>query len=207
MEQLANALFYIHLNRVFHRDIKAANLLISRRKEIKLADFGLAILVESSAGSAMQSKKGTDKYFSPEKARGAGRYAAGKSDTWAAGCVLVELVACELLPGPLWDDGPEMRVQRGAWIKQAERASPVLGKVARGLLELCPERRLSAKDMLLVLDGSGFVPHATPAPASLQVRSAMPGGWCYRRRVAHDRFWQTRPPLSVCSSFCTHHSR
>ena len=185
MKQLAQALVHIHLKDVFHQDIKAENLLLSKRKEIKLADFGLAILVESRAASAMPSKKGTTIYFSPEKACGNGSDDAGKSDTWAAGCVLVELVACERLSGPLWDDRPEVRAQRERWIQQAESASPLLGQVARGLLELCPERRLSARDMLIALEGGGAAPHASSSPAPLQVRSTKPVEGSFWHRVAH----------------------
>ena len=205
MRQLAHALVYIHLNCVFHRDIKVDNLLLSKGKEIKLADFGLAILVESNAASAMPTKKGTDKYFSPEKARASGRYEAGKSDMWAAGCVLVELVACERLPGPLWDDGPEGCAKRGAWIKRAESASPLLGQVARGLLELCPEQRLSAEDMLTVLKGGSAAQHSSPAPSQLQVRSAMPDGRC-SGRAAHFRTPILSPEGFSWVSACRNHS-
>ena len=42
----------------------------------------------------------------------------GKADMFAAGCVLLELVTCSRLQGPLWDDGPEVRAQREAKIAQ-----------------------------------------------------------------------------------------
>ena len=68
---------------------------------------------------------------------------------------------------------------------QAARAAPVLGQVARGLIELSPEqRRLSAKEMLAVLEGRGAAPHVLPSPAPLQVRCAAPGGGSLRHGVA-----------------------
>ncbi|KAJ1485394.1 kinase-like domain-containing protein, partial [Baffinella frigidus] len=90
MKQMARALMYIHGEKVCHRDIKADNVLLSERGHIMLADFGLAVVANSSAASAAKSKTGTAVYFSPEKADGSDGYDS-KADMWAAGCVLVEL--------------------------------------------------------------------------------------------------------------------
>lgn len=42
MQQLLNGLYYIHNNKILHRDMKAANVLITKNGVLKLADFGLA---------------------------------------------------------------------------------------------------------------------------------------------------------------------
>ena len=42
MQQLLNGLYYIHGNNILHRDMKAANILITKNGVLKLADFGLA---------------------------------------------------------------------------------------------------------------------------------------------------------------------
>lgn len=42
MQQLLNGLYYIHSNKILHRDMKAANVLITKIGILKLADFGLA---------------------------------------------------------------------------------------------------------------------------------------------------------------------
>lgn len=42
MQQLLNGLYYIHSNKILHRDMKAANVLITKNGILKLADFGLA---------------------------------------------------------------------------------------------------------------------------------------------------------------------
>lgn len=42
MKQLCNGLFFIHRNKILHRDMKAANILITKRGLLKLADFGLS---------------------------------------------------------------------------------------------------------------------------------------------------------------------
>ena len=42
VQQLLNGLYYIHSNKILHRDMKAANILITKTGVLKLADFGLA---------------------------------------------------------------------------------------------------------------------------------------------------------------------
>jgi cyclin-dependent kinase 9 len=42
MQQLLNGLFYIHKNHILHRDMKTANILVTKEGVLKLADFGLA---------------------------------------------------------------------------------------------------------------------------------------------------------------------
>jgi cyclin-dependent kinase 9 len=41
MKQLLNGLYFIHTNKILHRDMKAANILIAKNGTLKLADFGL----------------------------------------------------------------------------------------------------------------------------------------------------------------------
>lgn len=45
MQQLLDGLYYIHKNNIIHRDIKSANILITRNGKLKLADFGLAKVI------------------------------------------------------------------------------------------------------------------------------------------------------------------
>ncbi|CAB3381205.1 Hypothetical predicted protein [Cloeon dipterum] len=88
--QLVIAVEHIHSRKVLHRDIKPKNCLLSADHSIiKIGDFGISKFLESSR-SRSGSIVGTPEYFSPELCRGEayGR----KSDVWALGCVLYEMM-------------------------------------------------------------------------------------------------------------------
>merc|ERR550514_973208 len=84
------ALKYIHDMHILHRDLKSGNFFLSKSGNIKLGDFGIAKVLDSTAACA-QTQIGTPYYLSPEICRGK-PYSWG-SDIWAMGCILHELCA------------------------------------------------------------------------------------------------------------------
>ena len=86
--QTCLAVQYLHAKGVLHRDIKTANVLLTSRGIVKLADFGIATQLE---GTAMASTMcGTPFSFSPELCEG--KEYNEKADVWALGIVLFELL-------------------------------------------------------------------------------------------------------------------
>jgi serine/threonine protein kinase len=92
---VADALAYAHAQGVVHRDIKPDNILLDG-DQVLVADFGVARAVSEVAEklTATGMVVGTPTYMSPEQASGE-KEIDGRTDTFALGCVLYELLAGE----------------------------------------------------------------------------------------------------------------
>lgn len=89
-KQILNGLLYLHYNKIVHRDIKGANILISHSNlMVKLADFGCAKEIAQSK-TYRESIKGTPNWMAPEviQETGGGRF----SDIWSLGCTVYEML-------------------------------------------------------------------------------------------------------------------
>ena len=86
------ALEYSHQQGIIHRDIKPANIMLTRAGEIKVMDFGIARALDDQQATMTQASTvmGTAQYLSPEQGRG--ETADARSDVYATGCLLYELL-------------------------------------------------------------------------------------------------------------------
>lgn len=96
--QVCDALQYAHKNLVIHRDLKPQNILVTKEKQIKLLDFGIAEQLKDDATSAgVQTSTGlrlmTPEYASPEQIQGSPVNTT--SDIYQLGLVLYELLCGE----------------------------------------------------------------------------------------------------------------
>ena len=88
---IASALDYAHRQGIAHRDIKPSNVLLDEEGNPKLADFGLARLMQQSAGLTRgPSVLGTPEYMAPEQALG--KPADEKSDIYALGIMVYQML-------------------------------------------------------------------------------------------------------------------
>ena len=88
--QLLDALCYLHSMDVVHCDIKAANLLTTKRGSVKLADFGVSLNLKLREGDIEAMVAGTPNWMAPEIIELKGPCTA--SDIWSLGCTIIEFV-------------------------------------------------------------------------------------------------------------------
>jgi eukaryotic-like serine/threonine-protein kinase len=151
--QACRALDYAHKRGIIHRDIKPDNVMLTRDGTVKVVDFGIARVLETSK-TQTGMLLGTFAYMSPEQYHG--EHADARSDIWSFGVLLYELLAyqrpfrgstpaslmhsiCQQEPGPLQDAVPD--------------CPPALEKVIQRVLRKSPEERYqSMEEVLLDLD-------------------------------------------------------
>src|SRR5207302_3311009 len=95
MADVSAALDFSHRHGIVHRDVKPANVMITKTGAVKVMDFGIARAVADGQAQMTQTAAviGTAQYLSPEQARG--ESVDARSDVYAAGCVLFELLTGE----------------------------------------------------------------------------------------------------------------
>ena len=103
MADVCAALDFSPPHGIIHRDVKPANIMINRAGAVKVMDFGIARALADGGRHVTQTAAviGTAQYLSPEQARG--EAVDARSDVYAAGCVLYELLTGE---PPFTGDSP-----------------------------------------------------------------------------------------------------
>uniref|UniRef100_A0A7N6A2L7 Tyrosine-protein kinase n=1 Tax=Anabas testudineus TaxID=64144 RepID=A0A7N6A2L7_ANATE len=96
--QVAAGMAYIERMNYIHRDLRSANILVGDNLVCKIADFGLARLIEDNEYTARQGAKFPIKWTAPEAAL-YGKFTI-KSDVWSFGILLTELVTKGRVPYP-----------------------------------------------------------------------------------------------------------
>lgn len=87
--QLLSGVHYMHTNKIIHRDLKASNLLINKKGELKIADWGLARSWNEEM-KRLTNRVITLWYRPPELLLGAVEYGP-KIDMWSVGCIIAEM--------------------------------------------------------------------------------------------------------------------
>jgi len=96
--EMCRGLHYAHVKRdhkgqplgIVHRDISPQNVLLSRRGEVKLTDFGVAAARNKLTATSPGTVMGKSSFMSPEQAQG--KRVDGRTDVWATGVILHEML-------------------------------------------------------------------------------------------------------------------
>ncbi len=157
-KQIAEALEAAHDSEkaIIHRDLKPANIKITHDGKVKVLDFGLAKVYAAQTADTNLSQSptismaatmqgvilGTPAYMSPEQARG--KTVDARSDVWAFGCVLYEMLAGK----PAFDGESAVEILGGImkadpdWTLLPEGAPPLIRSLLRRCLRRDRNRRL-----------------------------------------------------------------
>ena len=194
------ALEFSHRHGIIHRDIKPGNVMLTQTGQVKVMDFGIARALASGATTMTQTSAviGTAQYLSPEQARG--EAVDARSDVYAAGCVLFELVCGhppfvgdspvsvayqhvrEAPPTPS-DINPDVTPELDAIVLKALSKNPLnryqsAGEMRADLLRAVAGRPVMATPVMRAEETMAL--SAPPAGASRRAATAPRPGWCRR---------------------------
>ena len=142
VKQVAGALDYAHDHKVIHRDVKPENMLLGRREEVLLSDFGIATMAHSTGSLHAEAAVGTFAYMAPEQIQGQPRPA---SDQYALGGTVYEWLCgerpfsgsfTELVTQHLWESPPSL-------LGRAPVISPEVDQVVLRALAKDPKQRFA----------------------------------------------------------------
>lgn len=182
--QVAEGLRQAHARGIIHRDIKPSNILLTNQGVVKIVDFGLARMQDSSPLTREGTQMGTPAYMSPEQALGGD--VDHRTDLWALGVLLYEM-----LTGERPFDAPSIPATLYRVVHDAPRSldrvpAPLRPVIRRALAKDPAARFASGAEFLEALHGAaqpGAGPDPVPAPAQGEPRQAVSPRWT-RLRIA-----------------------
>lgn len=144
--QIARGLARAHQSGVVHRDLKASNVMITPRNEVKILDFGISLL-RGDAAPGLERGVGTLRSMSPEQLRG--EPVDGRSDLWSLGVLIYEMASGRSPFDQRGDEGLREAIQRDPpepLGKHRPGLPPGLVRLVERCLAKRPEDRYASAD-------------------------------------------------------------
>ena len=213
---LAEALHYVHEQGIIHRDVKPANVLLApsgfpgRGLHAKLADFGIARLLDQTRLTATGSMLGTASYLSPEQALGAS--IAAPTDVYSLGLVLLEcLTGLRAYPGTAVESAmarlqrqPEIPSALGAdWTRilaaMTAREAADRPTAAEAALQLRALAHEATGETTGEATGEAVTTLVMPAPVDVMLSAPTPVAAISREQTTTRPLAADEPPLGPAS--------
>ena len=203
-KQIAEALEAAHEQGIIHRDLKPANVKLRPDGVVKVLDFGLAKALEPTGSDVLASQSptittpamtqagmilGTAAYMSPEQAKG--RTLDKRSDVWAFGAVLYEMLSGQRAFGgeDISDTLANVLKMEPEWEGLSPDVPSRVRQVIRACLQKDPKQRIGdVQDVRLALEGA-FETGGAQAAASVVVPQSV--------------YWRRGVPLALAASLLT----
>lgn len=183
--EVVRGLEEIHAQGTVHRDLKPQNIIVGRRGEVKIADFGLALDARSPGLTQPGVMLGSPPYMPPEQMLG--ERVDARCDLFSLGVVLYELLANRLpYPEPGTDETDsllnKMRKERYAALRTHVAGVPrYLKKIVRGCLRAKVRRRTSSAALI-----RRQLERELGRPSPIDLRQQL-AGWLWEHQVFECR--------------------
>ncbi|XP_077996626.1 uncharacterized protein LOC144449943 isoform X2 [Glandiceps talaboti] len=144
-QQMVAAIRHIHEHNILHRDLKTANIFLTKEGIVKVGDFGISKIMTSNNKGA-NTVLGTPYYISPEICEG--KPYNEKSDIWALGCILYEMACLQKT-----FEGSNLpalvnKIMKGQFTPVKGNYTVEFRALIRDMLQREPEYRPSANELM-----------------------------------------------------------
>ncbi|KYN28013.1 PREDICTED: serine/threonine-protein kinase PLK1 [Trachymyrmex cornetzi] len=179
MKQILDGVFYLHQNKIIHRDLKLGNLFLNDDLQVKIGDFGLAAKLVHD-GERKKTVCGTPNYIAPEVLTKTGH--SYEADIWSIGCIMYTL----LVGKPPFETSSlketYSRIKQVQYKTPQHISKPAMNMVAN-MLQLTPSKRPSVARLIRdTFFTSGYMPTSLPLSClTMAPRLDMLESHCNRR--------------------------
>ena len=138
---------HVHDRKIIHRDLKSQNIFLTSAGIIKLGDFGIARILNSTHANA-KTMVGTPYYLAPELVQS--KPYSFEADLWSLGVILYELAALKPPFNATNLHALALKIVKGSYSPLPAQYSQELKKMVSQLLTVDPSKRIKVKDMLSI---------------------------------------------------------